>query len=277
MIDPPARSRKVAVIGGGPAGMKAAIVAAERGHKVTLYEKNDFLGGQMAHTDHVSFKWSYRIFKDYLIRQVEKSGVDVRLKTTATPEMIQKKGYDAVLTAIGAAPILPELPGADGRNVLAPVFAYGNKSLGKNIVVVGGQQIATETGMYLSEIGHNVTVLTPDGKLAPDANFVHLSNERWDMDKFKTFSYITGAVVKSVGGGNVVYTDANGNEKSIPADNVVIYAGRKPRLNEAFGFYGAADRFFAIGDCSMDGDLVRIGDGNLRTSQRTAFAAASKI
>jgi 2,4-dienoyl-CoA reductase-like NADH-dependent reductase (Old Yellow Enzyme family)/thioredoxin reductase len=277
MIDPPAAPRKVAVIGGGPAGMKAAITAAERGHKVTLYEKNDFLGGQLKHTDHVSFKWSYRIFKDYLIRQVEKAGIEVRLKTPATPEMIRKKGYDAVLAAIGAAPILPDLPGTDGRSVLAPVFVYGNKSLGKNIVVVGGEQIATETGMHLAEIGHNVTVLTSDSKLAPDANFVHLSRERWDMDTFKTFSYITEATVADISNGRVVYTKAGGGEKSIPADNVVIYAGRKPRLDEALGFYGAAGRFFAIGDCSMDGDLVRMSDGNVRTSQRTAFAAASKI
>jgi len=144
-------------------------------------------------------------------------------------------------------------------------------------VVVGGEQIATETGMHLAETGHSLTLLTADSQLAPDADFVHLSRERRDMDKFKTFSYVTGAAVKMISGGRVVYTDAGGGEKSIPADTVVFLAGREPRLDEAIGFYGAAGRFFVIGDCSMDGDLVRIGDGNLRTSQRTAFAAASKI
>jgi NADPH-dependent 2,4-dienoyl-CoA reductase/sulfur reductase-like enzyme len=276
MIDPPARSRKVAVIGGGPAGMKAAIVAAERGHKVTLYEKNDFLGGQLKHADHVSFKWSIRIFKDYLIRQVAKAGIDVRLKTPATPGMIKKGGYDVVLAALGATPILPDLPGGDGT-VLSPVYAHGDKTLGKSIVVVGGEQIATETGMHLAETGHTVTLLTADRKLAPDANFVHLSRERWNMEKFKTFNYVTRAVVKSISKGQVIYADARGDETSIPADTVVVYAGRRPRLDEALGFNGVAGRFFVIGDCSMDGDLVRICDGNVRTSQRTAFAAASKI
>ena len=80
MIDSPVVSRKVAVIGGGPAGMKAAVIAAERGHKVTLYEKNDFLGGQLKHTDYPSFKWSYKNFKDYLVLQVNKSGIKVHLK-----------------------------------------------------------------------------------------------------------------------------------------------------------------------------------------------------
>jgi NADPH-dependent 2,4-dienoyl-CoA reductase/sulfur reductase-like enzyme len=255
--------------------MKAAIVAAERGHKVTLYEKNDFLGGQLAHSDKVSFKWSLRIFKDYLIRQVEKAGVDVRMKSRATPEMIKKKGYDVVVAALGASPILPDFPG--GGSVLAPIFVHGNKTLGKNIVVVGGEQIGTETGLHLAETGHTVTLLTEESKLAPDANFVHLSRERWDMEKFKTFSFVTGAVVKNISKGQVTYADARGGEKSIPADTVVAYAGRKPRLDEALGFHGAAGRFFAIGDCSMDGDIVRICEGNVRTSQRTAFAAASKI
>jgi pyruvate/2-oxoglutarate dehydrogenase complex dihydrolipoamide dehydrogenase (E3) component len=189
--------------------------------------------------------------------------------------MIRKKGYDVVLAALGAAPILPDLPGSG--NVLAPVYVHGNKALGKHIVVVGGEQIGTETGMHLAEIGHTVTLLTEDSKLAPDANFVHLSRERWDMEKFKDFSYVTGAVVKEVSKDQVTYTDARGGEKSIPADTVVVYAGRKPRLDEALGFHGAAGRFFVIGDCSKDGDLVRICDGNVRTSQRTAFAAASKI
>jgi 2,4-dienoyl-CoA reductase-like NADH-dependent reductase (Old Yellow Enzyme family)/thioredoxin reductase len=275
MIDTPTISRKVAVIGGGPAGMKAAIVAAERGHKVTLYEKNDYLGGQLKHADYVSFKWTYKDFKDYLVRQVKKSGVEVLLSTRATPEMIKKKGYDAVLVALGAEPIIPDIPGSRAGNVLAPIFVYGNKAIGKNVVVIGGEQIATETGMYLAANGHNVTVLTAEKNLASDANKIYLGWERWRF--FKTFGYIAEASVKGISGGKVTYIDAKDDEKSIQADSVVIYAGRKPRQEEALKFYGSADRFFIIGDCGRYDDIVRIGDGNVRTSQRTAFAAASKI
>jgi len=275
MVDSPTISRKVAIIGGGPAGMKAAIVAAERGHKVTLYEKNDYLGGQLKHADYVSFKWTFKDFKDYLVRQVEKSGIDVVLGTKATPELIKSKDYDAVIVALGAEPVMPDIPGVKGSNVLAPIFAYGNNAVGKNVVVVGGEQIGTETGMYLAGSGRNVTVLTKEKGLATDANKIYLGWERWRF--FKTFSYVTEATVKEISKEKVIYADAKGDEKSIQADSVVIYAGRRPRQEEAMGFYGSAGRFFMIGDCGGEGDLVKIVQGNLRKSILSAFAAASKI
>jgi 2,4-dienoyl-CoA reductase-like NADH-dependent reductase (Old Yellow Enzyme family)/thioredoxin reductase len=275
MIDSPTMSRKVAVIGGGPAGMKAAITAAERGHKVTLYEKNDYLGGQLKHADYVSFKWTFKDFKDYLVRQVGKLGVEIVLKTKADPEMIKSKGYDAVVVAIGAEPVIPDIPGIKAANILAPIFVYGNKTIGKNVVVIGGEQIATETGMYLAGIGHNVTMLTSEKTLASDSNKIYLAWERWRA--FKSFNYITEATVKGISEGKVTYLDAKGNEKSIQADSVVVYGGRRPRQDEAFKFYDSASRFFIIGDCSSEGDIVKISQGNLRKSMATAFAAASKL
>ena len=271
MVDVPAVSRKVAVIGGGPAGMKAAITAVERGHKVTLYEKNDFLGGQLRHADFASFKWPLRKFKDYLIRQTYKAGVEVLLKTRATPEMIKAKGYDAVLAAVGADPVIPDIPGAKGSNVLAPIFVYGNETLGKNVVVIGGgKQIGTETGMYLAQNGHKVTVLTEEKSLATDANQVHfIDSLRSAWEALDTFSYITEVTATSISERKVFYKDATGAEKSVQADSVVIYAGRKPRQDEALKFYGSADRFFTIGDCRAQGDV--------RIAIRNAFAAASQV
>jgi pyruvate/2-oxoglutarate dehydrogenase complex dihydrolipoamide dehydrogenase (E3) component len=180
-----------------------------------------------------------------------------------------------VIAALGAEPIIPVLPGAKGSKVLAPVFAYNNKTLGKNIVVIGGNQIGTETGMHLAELGHSVTLLAKEKRLATDANGIYLSSERWDL--FKSFGFITEVTVKDVSGGKVTYTDANGKEQTIPADNVIIYAGRKPRQDEALKFYGSAERFFMIGDCSSNGDIVRLSDGSVRTGIFSAFSAASQI
>jgi thioredoxin reductase len=278
MIDAPVASRKVTVIGGGPAGMKAALVAAERGHRVTLYEKNDFLGGQLKHTDFASFKWPLRNYKDYLIRQVKKSGIEVLLNTRATPEMIKAKGYEVVIIAAGADPVIPDIQGANGSNVLAPIFVYGNKTLGKNVVVIGGDQIGTETGIYLAQNGHKVTVLTKEKTLAADANQIHYFGQlRTAWEALANFSYITEVTATAISAGDVTYVDGKGNKKSIQADNVVIYAGRKPRQDEALKFYGAAGRFFIIGDCNANGIVQAHAQGNVRNCNRTAFAAASQI
>jgi 2,4-dienoyl-CoA reductase-like NADH-dependent reductase (Old Yellow Enzyme family)/thioredoxin reductase len=271
MIAPPASSKKVAIIGGGPAGMKAALVAAERGHKVTLYERSFCLGGQLRHADFASFKWPLRDFKDYLIRQLGKAGVEVLLSTEATHEIIQAKGYDAVLVAAGAEPIIPDIPGANGSNVWTPISVYGNeKALGEKVVVVGGSNIGTETGMYLAENGHKVTVLTRQEKLAYDATPIHyieMVRDAWEA--MATFSYITRATTTAISAGKVTYTDADGKEKTIEADSVVVSAGLRPRHDEALKFYGSAERFSIIGDCRAI--------GNVHECTRSAFAAASLI
>jgi len=270
MIDAPVLSRTVAVIGGGPAGMKAAIVAADRGHKVTLYERNDFLGGQLRHADFASFQWPVKDYKDYLIRQMDKLGVEVLLNTKATPEMIKAKRYDTILAATGADPIIPDMPGAKGSNVLAPIFVYGNKNLGKNVVVIGGDVIGTQTGIYLGQNGHNVTVLTSEKKLGHDSQPVHyFSTVQLMYEAMDNFKFITEVTITGISAGKVTYVDAKGNEKSIKADNVVISAGRQPRKEEAQKFYNAAGRFFAIGDC--------LSVGSVRACNRDAFAAASQI
>ncbi|MBN1627166.1 MAG: FAD-dependent oxidoreductase [Deltaproteobacteria bacterium] len=281
MIDAPVVSRKVAVIGGGPAGMKAAITAAERGHRVTLYEKNDFLGGQLKYTDYVSFKWPYKDYKDYLIRQLDRAGVEVRLNTQATPEMIKSKGYDVLLAALGAEQIIPDIPGAKGGNVRSAMFVYGNeRALGKNIVVIGGDLIGAETGMHLAEKGHKITVLAEEGTLAPDVS----QYVSWDfirayesLEAQGNFSYITGAKATGISDMKVTYVVAGDGIKSINADSVVIYAGRRPRQEEAMRFAGSAGRFFIIGDCSARGDVRRHFEANLYTSVRSGFAAASEI
>jgi len=189
MIEPVGISKKVAVIGGGPAGMKAAIVAAERGHKVTLYEKTYFLGGQLRHSDFSTFKWPVREFKDYLIRQLDKHGVEVHLSTEATTHMIKNQGFDVVMVAAGADPIIPDIPGATGKNVWAATDVYGvENKLGKNIVVIGGAEIGMETAMYLAENGHDITLLTRGteddlGRGVAPIHFIEMFRDAWNAMK----------------------------------------------------------------------------------------------
>jgi 2,4-dienoyl-CoA reductase-like NADH-dependent reductase (Old Yellow Enzyme family)/thioredoxin reductase len=269
-IKAPPRSKRVAVIGGGPAGMRAALFAVERGHKATIYEMTDSLGGQLKHADFASFQWPFKDYKNYLIRQVKKAGIEVLLNTKATPELIQSKKYDAVLAATGAAPATSDLPGVSGSHVLAPIFAFGNKSLGKDIVVVGGDLVGTQAGIYLAQNGHNVTVLTSERELAYDSQMVHYRETlRMAYEALENFSFQAGVTPTSVSDGKVTYKDAGGNEKSIAADNVIVSAGRKPRKEEALKFYGAAEMFFMVGDCNAAAFLPE--------ANRSAYAAASQI
>jgi NADPH-dependent 2,4-dienoyl-CoA reductase/sulfur reductase-like enzyme len=272
VIDPPTMTKKVAVIGGGPAGMKAALTAAERGHKVAIYEKNDYLGGLVHHADYSPYKWSLKDYKDYLIRQVKKAGVEVHLSTAATPEMIKAKGYDVVLAAVGAEPVTPKILGWDGKNVWKALDVYGReKELGKNVVFIGGGEFGVETAMYLANAGHNIMILTSEKELMRNER-VHGEEQMMVIyDEMKNFDYVTEAIPKNISEGKVTYTDVKGNEKSIQADSVVIWGGLKARTTEAMKFSGSANKaFFAIGDCTLNG-------GNIQRCTHSAFYVASQI
>jgi len=271
-IELPTISRKIAVIGGGPAGMKAAIVAAERGHKVTIYEKSEALGGLLKHTDYSSYKWPLKEYKDYLVRQVKKAGVTVILKTEATPEMIKAKGYEVVLAAIGADVIAPKMPGADSKNVYDLMAVYGKeKELGKNVVIIGGGEFGVETGIYLAAAGHRTTMLT-SGKELLRVERVHYPEYIVDTyEHLDNFYYILEVVASRISEGKVFYTDAKGNEKSIQADSVVLYGGLRQKKADAIKFAGSAkNAFLAIGECGGKG-------GNILNVTHSAFFAASQI
>jgi NADPH-dependent 2,4-dienoyl-CoA reductase/sulfur reductase-like enzyme len=278
-IPAPLAPRKVAVIGGGPAGMKAAITAAERGHKVTLYEKGDALGGLLRHTDFTPYKWTYRDFKDYLITQVKKLGVNVQLKTTATPKMIKAIGYDTVLVATGAEPVIPKIPGADGKNVYDIVSVYRNKkSLGKNVVIIGGGLFSTETGCCLVLEGYKVTLLTSGKQITwswalIQEEFLGSHNREIQMDivlNNPNFSYVLDATATRISEGKVFYKDSTGSEKSVQADSVVIYAGLRPRMDEAIEFSGSAGQVLLLGDCTGQA-------GTVQKTIRSAFFVASQV
>lgn len=267
----PLPSMKIAVIGGGPAGMKTAMELCDRGHKVTLFEADEKLGGAIKHAEYVDFKWTLNDFRKYLIRQVEKRDIDVRLNTRATPEMVRAEGFDMVIPALGATPSLPPIPGIDKPHVMVATQSMIHPgTVGQNVVVIGGGEVGVEAGMNLAKKGHNVTVLEMQGKLAAESTMIHyysMFEEAWLA--LPTFHWQLNATVTGIQDDCVTYKDQEGAEHAIPCDSVVVSLGMKPLTDEALSFYGSADRFALVGDCRKSATVEQ--------AMRSAYAVSHSV
>ena len=272
MIEPPVGSKKVAVIGGGVAGMEYARIAAKRGHKVTLFEASDALGGQLKHADYPSFKWPLKQFKNFMIRQMDKEGVDVRLNTKATPDMIKAEGFDVCAVGVGSSPILPPIPGADGPNVHFAVDIYGamEGSLSDNIVMIGGSDVGVETALYLCELGKKVHVLEMLPELimdAPHAHYKNMVHNYWR--KQPNFTFHCGCKVTSIDQTGVNYIDPKGNDKKAECSDVLLAIGSKANTDAAYAFADCAPIYHVLGDCDTPGAVGQ--------AMRSGFSLASTL
>ena len=261
--------KKTAVVGGGPAGMRAALFLRERGHDVTLYEASDRLGGQLKLMDTPTFKWPLRNYRDWLIRQVEKSDIRVCLNTRADRKMLAAEGYEAVILALGAVPKTPPIPGAEKARSIFEVFGH-EQEMGPRCVVIGGSESGTEAALYLAENGHSVTILTRGDTLAPDATPIHY---RETIDEYyqqmQDIRYIEHATATEIGDGYVEYRDAEGRTHRIECDSVAALGGMRPLHEEAMAMFGIAADTLMIGDC--------FEVGNIHTGSRGALSAAYNL
>lgn len=290
----PARKKRVAVLGGGPAGMLAAITAAKRGHDVTLYEKADRLGGQLNIAAAPTFKWPLREYRDYLIAQTGKSGVNVLLGTPADPERIREEKYDAVICALGSEPKRIPVPGADAPGVwLADEAMLNEEKLGHRVVVIGGATTGRETAMHLAEHGHDVTMLTrTQGALFRDFHAQRAEEDRAALNP--NFHYIEHCSTREIGDGYLIAdvkrgiphvklgfggacipghmgfdlgegmewpvaqfdeSNATTEQLRLEFDDVVISGGRAPNCEAAERFAGSAPEVYSVGDGVRPGDI----------------------
>ena len=181
-LAPASRHETVLVVGGGAAGLQAAITACDRGQKVILAEQNGYLGGLLRFTDVDIDKPDLRNFKNLLVREVERRDIDVRLNTAVTPDNIGSFGADAVIFATGSLPSRPPVPGIEHACQAMEVYD-GKVQPGHRVVMVGGGLVGCEAGLFLQKTGHQVTVVELLDRLANEAFGSYREALIWEMEK----------------------------------------------------------------------------------------------
>lgn len=246
--------RKVAIVGGGPAGMWAAIEANKKGHEVTLYEAADRLGGQLATASIPSFKWGLRKLLDYMIKQVSSGDIHVRLSTPATEEVLKKEQFDVVIAAVGAKERMTLDVGAEQRSVGE---LLNEKQLrGKRIVVIGSEAKALEAAIHAAEQGGTVTLLSDGPVVAPDSPPIHSWLYLWGRAAETAGLTIKKKVVVEGVENRTVYYCCGGKKGNVSYDIIVTPGIRIPPDDEVLALNCGCTQFFVIGDCKRPGSIM---------------------
>jgi len=249
-IVPASRPKKVLIIGGGPAGMEAATIAAQRGHKVTLYEKDDKLGGHLIEASAPSFKKDIRSLLDRLTIELNKAKVEIKLGKEATTETVQKLKPDVVIVATGSIPEIPDVPGVKGNNVTTAIdILRGKAKVGQEVVVLGGNEIGAETAVYLAQMGKTVTIVRRG--LEPTPSDVGQTNISCLMEMLaeNKVKWVTNVDVKEITADGIVVVDKkDGSEQTLKADTVVLARGLVADNKLYYDLEGKVPELFLIGD-----------------------------
>jgi 2,4-dienoyl-CoA reductase-like NADH-dependent reductase (Old Yellow Enzyme family)/thioredoxin reductase len=266
----PKASRKVVVVGGGPAGMRAALTAAERGHDVTLFEKGSKLGGVLNIADYGdTLKEDMKSYKDFLVRQTLKK-VNVRLNTPGTRENVSALSPDAVIVAVGAHPIVPAIPGIETAHVVTGIDAYEkSEEIGENVLVIGGGLVGCEAGHFLANKGRKVSIVEKRkelGDLVDWRQTLPLLTLLKDNENIKTY---TGAHIDGITSEAVTVIEEDGKKTSIKTDTIVLAVGLDSDRETGRELEDIAPWFREIGDCRKVGRIL--------AATRDAYWAAMDI
>ena len=260
--------KRVAVVGGGVAGMQAALKAVERGHAVTLFEKSDRLGGQLAmYPEHLWFKEHVRMLRDYFICQLRKSPVEILLSIEATPQLIERADFDACIVAVGATQAIPPIPGIENAVLAWDVFGNEDK-IGRKVVVVGGGSVGCELSIQLGGMGHEMTVVEMTKWLAANSQI----SERMSLEEYMELNHVkalTETTCTRITDKGVHVMTKDGRESFIDADTIIVSAGSRSLTAECEKFADAAFDVINVGDCESV--------GTIRTAIESGWDAAARL
>lgn len=252
---PASEPKKVMVVGGGVGGMEAAITAAKRGHTVTLFEKNDRLGGQLLSEQYIPFKQDMYNFAKVLERRLKETNAEIRLNTEITAEDVAKLKADVVMVAIGATPVIPPIEGIDSPKVAGLLTLHSKEpQVGQKVVILGGGLVGSEAAIYLDGLGKDVTVVEMKDDWAADAYFMHKNAMNIYIRNSRIKIY-TDTMAKAVTEEGLTCETKDG-ELLLEADTILLAAGMKTDQEFVNSFYNTADRVFMIGDCVKPGRVL---------------------
>jgi 2,4-dienoyl-CoA reductase-like NADH-dependent reductase (Old Yellow Enzyme family)/thioredoxin reductase len=240
--------KKVAVIGGGPAGMEAARVASLRGHRVTLYEKEERLGGQLNQAVVPPHKNNLAVYLEYLKRQMPLQHVVVHTGTKATADIIRKLKPDAVIIATGVSMAKPDIPGADKPFVLSARSVLDGKETGIKVAVIGGGLVGCETAEFLQKQGKQVTVIEMLDDIAGKMVYAQKTILEARL-KAAGVTILTGAKCKEITDIGVTVRTKSGEVLHIEAGSVVIAVGDRPNNALEHELKGIVHELHMVGDC----------------------------